>query len=59
MGNGRYVGQRSDRMRANTLRETVRGTTAGTWDNGYAHAWTQLRAALRPRGRVHCKAPRI
>eukprot|EP00966_Prymnesium_polylepis_P331336 7386900-Prymnesium_polylepis.1 len=22
-------------------------------------AWTQVHAALRPRGRVHCKAPRI
>eukprot|EP00966_Prymnesium_polylepis_P199288 4617655-Prymnesium_polylepis.1 len=38
----------------NTLRETD-----GKWDNGREHAWTQVHAALRPRGRVHCKAPRI
>eukprot|EP00966_Prymnesium_polylepis_P312357 7217558-Prymnesium_polylepis.1 len=39
------------------LRETY-----GTWDNGREeHAWThtQVHAALRPRGRVHRKAPRI
>ena len=35
-----------------TLRETN-----DTWDNGREHAWTQVHAALRPRGRVHCKAP--
>eukprot|EP00966_Prymnesium_polylepis_P057865 1340165-Prymnesium_polylepis.1 len=29
--------------------------TDGTWDNGYTHAWTQGRAALRPRGIVHRK----
>eukprot|EP00966_Prymnesium_polylepis_P224499 5192474-Prymnesium_polylepis.1 len=23
--------------------------TDGTWHNGYTHAWTQVRAALRPR----------
>ena len=33
----------------NTLRETD-----GTWDNGREHAWTQIHAALRPRGRVQC-----
>ena len=33
--------------------------TDGTWDNGYTHAWTQVRAALRPRGIVHRKAPRV
>eukprot|EP00966_Prymnesium_polylepis_P028179 651482-Prymnesium_polylepis.1 len=27
--------------------------TDGTWDNDYTHAWTQVRAALRPRGIVH------
>eukprot|EP00966_Prymnesium_polylepis_P082630 1913322-Prymnesium_polylepis.1 len=31
----------------------------GTWDNGYTHAWTQVRAVLRPRGIVHRKAPRV
>eukprot|EP00966_Prymnesium_polylepis_P258685 5974943-Prymnesium_polylepis.1 len=41
----------------NMLRETD-GTC--TWDNGYTHAWTQVRAALRPHGIaiVHRKAPR-
>jgi hypothetical protein len=38
----------------NMLRETD-----GTWDNGYTHARTQVRAALRPRGIVHRKAPRV
>eukprot|EP00966_Prymnesium_polylepis_P285726 6600189-Prymnesium_polylepis.1 len=32
--------------------------TDGTWDNGYTHAWTQVRAVLRLRGIVHRKAPR-
>eukprot|EP00966_Prymnesium_polylepis_P226337 5235849-Prymnesium_polylepis.1 len=22
------------------------------WDNGYTHAWTQVHAALRPRGKL-------
>jgi hypothetical protein len=33
--------------------------TDGTWDNGYTHAWTQVRAALRPHWIVHRKAPRV
>eukprot|EP00966_Prymnesium_polylepis_P200449 4644825-Prymnesium_polylepis.1 len=33
--------------------------TDGKWDNGYTHARTQVRAALRPRGIVHRKAPRV
>ena len=32
--------------------------TDGTWDNGYTHAWTQVRAALRRRRVGSCIASR-
>eukprot|EP00966_Prymnesium_polylepis_P282347 6524258-Prymnesium_polylepis.1 len=55
-GDGAASGQRrrSAVKAVNMLRETD-----GTWDDGYSHAWTQVRAALRPRGIVHRKAPRV
>eukprot|EP00966_Prymnesium_polylepis_P268822 6210048-Prymnesium_polylepis.1 len=39
--------------------EDVTGNGHGTWDNDREHAWTQIRAALRPRARVHSKARRV
>eukprot|EP00966_Prymnesium_polylepis_P191248 4432441-Prymnesium_polylepis.2 len=43
-------------VEVNMLRETdgTCGTTAT-----YTHAWIQVRAALRPRGIVHRRAPRV
>eukprot|EP00966_Prymnesium_polylepis_P169078 3909482-Prymnesium_polylepis.1 len=46
----------------NTLQETSCEYVTGNGpsrDNGRRHAETQVRATLRPRGCVHCKAPRI
>eukprot|EP00966_Prymnesium_polylepis_P187292 4341910-Prymnesium_polylepis.3 len=43
-GNGRYVGQR--------LEEKEEEKVLLLLHNGYTHAWTQVRAALRPRRRT-------